>query len=255
MRKLVAVTAVAWVIAGAAGSSLAVAGGSKRVEERPYAAAPQGVNFYTDLGYSVGEVTFPPGAERYVEVVIADAAGGAVAAEVIQGTRVSNICGATESPLAIRPDVPVTVRLYVGRCADGVPSVATNGEVTATFTKTAPDALRQVRSYSPYEGTVGYSDGRVRVATVHFHPLTRRVAFTVGDQSGTSVMTVVRQGGDVVEGGTEIGRFCGSTDAPVRVKPDLPIWVDVWSAPQCGASGPSTVTRGTVVAEFLESRS
>lgn len=80
-------------------------------------------------------------AERTIEVVLADDAGGPVAAEIAQdadgdGTKESTlgvVCGRTAAPLRLRrPGAPVVVYVLAGSCGNGV-SAPTTGTVTATL--------------------------------------------------------------------------------------------------------------------------
>lgn len=93
-------------------------------------------------GERYGGAVFSPGDDEVlVTLRVTDDSGLPVLAEVSQdrddtgspdpATSVQ-FCGETAQPLAIRPGVPLTVRLAVGGCGSGV-SVPTQGLVEATF--------------------------------------------------------------------------------------------------------------------------
>ncbi len=80
--------------------------------------------------------------ERYVSVVIADKSGlptrAVLSQDVDDDGRADlelELCGATESPVAITKGIDVTVAAQEGPCADGTTAMATFGTVTATFTR------------------------------------------------------------------------------------------------------------------------
>ncbi|HYP23526.1 MAG TPA: hypothetical protein VEV43_08130 [Actinomycetota bacterium] len=50
---------------------------------------------------------------------------------------VAEVCGTTESPVAITPGAEVTIFVVEGPCSDGTPATATTGTVTATLTAPA----------------------------------------------------------------------------------------------------------------------
>ena len=84
----------------------------------------------------IGAVAFRGGPERFVSIEIQDAHGLPVTGIVEQPNRAgTHICGATDTPLRVRPYEKVTVFLLNGSCGAGA-SVATTGTVTATFTRT-----------------------------------------------------------------------------------------------------------------------
>lgn len=88
------------------------------------------------VGDTVGAVEFRGGPERFVSIEIADAHGQPVTGVVVQpDADETQICGATDKPLKIRPYENVTVFLMNGTCGDAGASIVTTGTVTATFTK------------------------------------------------------------------------------------------------------------------------
>ncbi|HWL66504.1 MAG TPA: hypothetical protein VNP73_11065 [Actinomycetota bacterium] len=80
--------------------------------------------------------------ERFVSLSIADEAGQTVRATVGQDydndgktEHEHEFCGSTTEPIKLTPGAPVIVWAQEGQCADGTTSLATFGEVTATFTR------------------------------------------------------------------------------------------------------------------------
>jgi hypothetical protein len=94
--------------------------------------------------HNIGGVSFPTGSgERFVSIEIADTAGMDVSAAVGQdpegdGTVTTTpFCTSTPEPVPIDPGLEVTVFIFVGPCTDPAgPAFATQGTVTATFSKT-----------------------------------------------------------------------------------------------------------------------
>lgn len=142
MRKTVGLIAVALLVA-LPGASLAR--GGERTVVRPYAPAE------VDAGQpgSVRSSNVVPfktrPSERFVQVTVEDATGSAIPATVEQDVDGDGeadveveICGATESPVAIEGGTPVTVHLQHGTCgaiASGRFGSPTTGEVTAVLSK------------------------------------------------------------------------------------------------------------------------
>lgn len=246
MLKKVLLLAGASVLIAALTTPATAGARDSRVETIEYAARNDDIPrpIYSDLGAGFADITLPAGPERFLSIAIEDSSGGAVAVEVLQGNRVANICGKTESPLPIRPNMPVTLNLYSGRCPDGTPSVVTTGTLTATFEKSMPAAARtQSRSYSPYTGKVGWSGAYgFLMAMVEFEPLGNKVSFKIEDATGLPALGVIQQGDD------ELATFCGESEAPLKISKFRPVQVWLYSGNIC-ASGP-LAARGKVIASF-----
>ena len=85
--------------------------------------------------------------ERHVSLKIKDQSGQPVYATYTQdntqaggygpvlGSSGGDFCGSTKKPVSIKPGQRLTVFLFEGPGPDGCPGVATQGTVTATFTK------------------------------------------------------------------------------------------------------------------------
>jgi hypothetical protein len=94
--------------------------------------APDGNTGFA-IGDNVGAVTFEGSAARSVNVKIVDQGGQAIMAVVSQGDKaLTEICGATDSPIKVRPSLPIRVWLFNGQCGGGT-SLVTTGTVTLTF--------------------------------------------------------------------------------------------------------------------------
>ena len=246
LRRLTVGAAAAVLVAAMMAPAIAGGQGSSRVEKVEYTAnADDGITIFTDLGVDFTTIQLPSGPEKFMSLSIEDATGAAVAVEVLQRNRIGNFCGSTETPIPIRPGVPVTLRLYAGRCPDGTPSVVTTGTLTATFVASMPpEARRQARSYSPYTGATGWnSDHGWLVGEVEFQPLDRRVRFEIEDASDTRVTGVV------IQGDGELATFCGSTQSSILVDRFQPVFVRVFNGSGC-QSGAAFASRGKVTAVF-----
>lgn len=89
-----------------------------------------------------GAVLIPGDDEVLVSLRVSDETGRPVLVEASQdrddvaapdpGTT-QRFCGATAEPLAVRPSVPLTVRIVVGPCGGDAVSLPTSGVVEATF--------------------------------------------------------------------------------------------------------------------------
>ncbi|MDQ3962618.1 MAG: hypothetical protein M3277_01675 [Actinomycetota bacterium] len=90
-----------------------------------------------------GPVTFDPTVENYLKAEVSDLAGQTVAYGIAMdvdpddtspNNTVADICGATTDPLEM-PDVEAEFRVFVnfGTCADGTPSIPTQGTITFTL--------------------------------------------------------------------------------------------------------------------------
>jgi hypothetical protein len=105
--------------------------------------APAYFSYSPDGEHNIGGVNFPSGSgERFVSIEIADNAGMDVSAAVGQdpegdGTvTATSFCTSTPEPVPIEPGLEVTVFVFVGPCtAPLAPAFATQGTVTATFSK------------------------------------------------------------------------------------------------------------------------
>lgn len=145
MKKTLA-TVIAVVLCAMASAIPAQAGGQHgvRKDSIPYegptgiALVGHGAGTCRDGQSAVNCVQFPTGSrDHWVSVEIDDSLGGPVAAIITQGTAepLAEFCGRIEKPVRIKPGFAVEVSLYSGSCADGTPSVATSGSVTAFFTR------------------------------------------------------------------------------------------------------------------------
>jgi hypothetical protein len=97
----------------------------------------------TAKGHLSNGVTFTPRkGERFVSVVLTDKSGlptRAVIQQDFDGDGVSDVstemCGATDAPVAFRKGLDVVVLTQEGPCEDGTGATSTFGTVTATFTR------------------------------------------------------------------------------------------------------------------------
>jgi hypothetical protein len=144
-------------IKGLMATALVLALSAAPVQARPYRqvdagySAPGALWLYgADAGAGVfygcangnGCVTFPiPAGATSVEIEIADQSGFPTLGIVsgVEDSEASFVCGTSGGPLTLleeidgEPLTEITVVLATGTCLDGTPSVATSGEVTATF--------------------------------------------------------------------------------------------------------------------------
>jgi hypothetical protein len=146
MRRFVAVTALLCVAFASLFATSALAGKSskgRQVQTADYTGAGGALGesgtFYGQ-GTMFGGVSFMPRAgQRHVAISIVDGSGLPVAARLTQAgpdgfpqTSV-DMCGRTDGPVKIAPNVAVVIGLMEGPCDDGTPAAATQGTVTATF--------------------------------------------------------------------------------------------------------------------------
>ena len=139
-KSLVALLAIGVLVGSIAAPALA---GKKkgRVAEADY-AAPAAFQWNPTGDANIGGVSFPTGAnENFVSLKIEDALGMPVSASAGQDpegdTTVSTtpFCGSIKK-LPIEPGLDVTVFVFPGPCTSPLgPGFATQGTVTATFTK------------------------------------------------------------------------------------------------------------------------
>ena len=148
MRKLVVTGLVAALAVGAL-IAPAEAGKKKkkaRVAEGTYDNPAVGVPGVIGTSNAGGAYEFGTIAgENFISVEVDDDAGGTPTITFSQDTDTSNTgweifataCGATEEPLPIEGGLPVRVSVYAtpGRGAETCTGPATNGTITATFTK------------------------------------------------------------------------------------------------------------------------
>jgi hypothetical protein len=82
----------------------------------------------------IGPMAKPKPGERFVNVVVEDASGTPVAAELHQGDRdlTGRFCGKTSNPVKLRGRAPLHVHLYAEAGCDGQ-STPTHGTITFTF--------------------------------------------------------------------------------------------------------------------------
>ena len=94
-------------------------------------------------GHLSNGVAFTPRkGERFVSVVLTDRSGlptRAVIQQDYDGDGVADVgtemCGATDAPVAFRKGIDVIVLTQEGPCEDGTTATSTFGTVTATFTR------------------------------------------------------------------------------------------------------------------------
>ena len=139
-KSLIALLALGLLVGSIA--SPAAAGKKKgRVAEADY-AAPAAFQWNPTGDANIGGVSFPTAAnENFVSLEIEDVSGMPVSAAAGQdpegdGTvSTTRFCGAIEK-LPIEPGLDVTVFVFPGPCTSPpAPGFATQGTVTATFTK------------------------------------------------------------------------------------------------------------------------
>lgn len=246
----IAVCMIVGVVVPAAGARDQRASTRGRVEKVPYQAADgSALTIHSNFGLGLARVVLPGGPERFLSLRIEDSTGQPVAAEIVQSDSVADVCGSTEHPLRIEPNFDVTVTLYSGRCPDASPSIVTSGTVIATFLKRSPDPRVQVAGYSPYEGATGIDSERGYLAAEITFPAgpERFLSVVIADDSGAAIPAEVVQD-DVV------ATFCGETAKPVRIRPNFPVTVEIFSGP-CPEEGAGAATRGVVEATFSRHRS
>ena len=85
--------------------------------------------------------------ERFISVSISDDGEGPVAGVIVQwvtdidagsasaghAETYEHFCGATESPVRVRPRITVEILINKGTCQDGTPSLPTEGHIYAEF--------------------------------------------------------------------------------------------------------------------------
>lgn len=248
LRVLLALALTGAVVTPAAGAKSTAA----RTETQAYEVGGQ--PSASTLGPAFAKVTFQAGPERFAEFEVADAAGQPVLAEVVQDNRVDTFCSSTKEAIPIKPGFPVEVRLFEGRCLDGSPSVVTQGEVTARFLPVAPrvsSALERPYSVSapgPYVGIDPPVPGNLIVANVIF-PSQKlgRASLEIKDVTGGAVASVVYQGNK------EVGRFCGKTSGPLKVRPGIPLELYIMTG-VCTDGTQSAPTNGVVSAVFSKGK-
>ena len=144
MRKLMLVTLIATLVAAA--FAPAHAGRRTRQATSDYTMAEGMVTFDSQAHWTVGtepHVFTAKRAERAVTFSIADSIGRPVRGHAVLDTdgdgqvdhRAAAFCGETTQPIAVRPGQRVQVRVLMGTCEDGTPSIVTQGTITATFTR------------------------------------------------------------------------------------------------------------------------
>lgn len=116
---------------------LAIPASAKPGNTREVTVDYQGANTYEDdNGFMtvVSSVAKPQSGERFVTVVIADAAGQPVLAEVHQGQKdlTGDFCGETGEAVMLDGRGRLHVHLYAGPGCDGV-SLPTQGTITFSF--------------------------------------------------------------------------------------------------------------------------
>ena len=224
-----------------------------RVESQPYEFGGQAGG--SVLGPIVSQAVFEGGPHRFAEFEVEDGSGQAVLAEIVQDDRIDTFCGATDEPIPIRPDFDVTIHLYAGRCVDGTPSIVTGGTVTARFLPGNPWAGDRSldRPYSaaapgPYFGFDPPLPGNAILTNVKV-PVGqhRSISLEIEDASGAAVAA------SVLQGGSEIGRFCSSTAKRIPVRPWVAIEVYIHVG-TCEDGTSSTPTSGVIKAVLQRSR-
>lgn len=97
--------------------------------------------YYFDCLKQIGCTILPvKPKERYVDLEIADAAGGRVYGAIYAmpgGDFIDDFCGTTERPLFVRGIKELLVHVISGTCPNNSISTATTGVVRATFTRRA----------------------------------------------------------------------------------------------------------------------
>lgn len=148
MRKIITVLMTAAFVVGAFGAPAADAGKKKAKPRKASATYDLPAIGAAGLGVcspgTIGCVGFGTAAnERNVEVMIEDSAGTPVYASVTQDLNGDNqadtstdICGASDGPIAIEPGLEVTVFIWEGPGISPVcPGFASSGVINMTFTK------------------------------------------------------------------------------------------------------------------------
>lgn len=149
MRKMIISALVLGLVAGSL-SAPAIAKKKKkpvkveRVAEATYDNPAVGIGGVVSSGSAGGSMEFPllPG-EKYLSLDVTDGSGTAVYASLSQDTDpatpsweiFAGICGKTDAPIEVAPDLPVRVTITAGPGRD-VPTcagVATSGTVKATL--------------------------------------------------------------------------------------------------------------------------
>lgn len=223
----------------------------KRVEVVEYEALNAGTGA-GPAGPIVAEAKIEPRGARFLAIEIADSSGSAVLAKIIQDSEVTALCTATPKPVMIRPDFPVTVRMYAGRCYDGTPSVVTSGTVTAKLTTASPGGPRsESRPYSVTAPEVIGKDGNaayVTAVTYMVGPREHRLQLSLEDASGVAVFAKVEYGigGFPTEAGVPV---CGASKRPISVTPGTPVTVFIYAG-GCPGGTPGAPTFGQVDATF-----
>ncbi len=122
----------------------------ERVVEMPF-SCPCGVNtpaggqgfWIGPEGNRFGGGSLPSSSgDLFVQVEVQDSGGGTVYVRLAQDTdgdlqaetNIGNACGKTTEPLSVpAPGGEIGVFVYAGTCADGTPSLPTQGKVILTF--------------------------------------------------------------------------------------------------------------------------
>lgn len=98
--------------------------------------------YYFDCLQQIGCTIVPvKPRDRYVELEIADAAGGSVYGAIYAmpgGDFIGDLCDATRQPLFVEGVKELLVHVISGTCPNESISTATTGVVRATFTRRAP---------------------------------------------------------------------------------------------------------------------
>ena len=142
MKRSVIVLLVLGLLAGGVAGEAGAKKKKARVAEDTY-VAPAYLQWNPTGDANIGGVSFPTSAdENFISIEITDTLGTPVSAAAGQdpegdGTVATTpFCGSTAEPLPIEGGLPVTVFVFVGPCTDPPsPGFATQGTVTATFTK------------------------------------------------------------------------------------------------------------------------
>ena len=140
-KSLIALLAIGLLVGSIAAP--AAAGKKKGRSAKAEYAAPAAFQWNPTGDANIGGVTFTTAAnENFVSIKIKDLLGTPVSAAAGQdpdgdgSVDASFFCGSTDEPMPIEGGLEVTVFVFPGPCLEPLgPGFATQGTVTATFTK------------------------------------------------------------------------------------------------------------------------
>jgi hypothetical protein len=191
--------------------------------------------------------------ERWASVLIQDTTGRPAPAQVgqdLDGDEVVDetwdVCGATETPVAITPGKPLYVSVAPGACGDGT-EPATGGVVYVELFSPGIERLdgpahKVTRDLDITYAGAYYEDGTGSFGGNAFRidrlPYERYLTIEATDASGLSPLVTV-----FLENAPAI-TFCGATDDPVELPSGSELLLHV-SSGMCGQS-PAVATTGAV---------